>query len=245
MEFEDAFRRNILKRSRTAKGTSNTTASVKKQPLLKSGDALAAQVERNTGGLVKDAWLSPKSVPIGVSGMRSLTNRWYDIMTAELQDPRVYEADFERVAEAAARLAAKTGKPHRANPRYRVWNPEYLLAPIEPPEIEVAMDAFYAELDERILRCSAKNLTQAELLAFADHTIESVIHPWADGCGRIATTMVMWLSLIVPGFRLPEFGERDEHYANIRDLVRHTEYFVRCLGGSAPAKLPESAPEPT
>ncbi len=54
--FSRIFKGNIEKRSRTAKGVSNTGSSSKKKKLLKSGDALKCQVAENTILLVATVW---------------------------------------------------------------------------------------------------------------------------------------------------------------------------------------------
>ncbi len=105
----------------------------------------------------------------------------------------------------------------------------YTKTRLEPLQLEFAMDHFYDELLLNIEAARKGVISQAGLMAYADHMIDGEIHPWADGCGRSATAAVMWLSMILPGGALPVFGERAEHYASIHDRAEHTKYFERCL----------------
>lgn len=154
---------------------------------------------------------------------------WYDIINHGLQDPDAYRREHERLEMEAERLRGKTGQPYRINRRYRVWNFSYGSLNLAPVELELAMDRFYTDLSRKIKMAKSGEISQAELLVYADHMIEPEIHPWADGCGRNATATVMWLSLLVPGWQLPVFGTRDEHYENIHNLESHTHYYQQCL----------------
>ena len=69
--------------------------------------------------------------------------------------------------------------------------------------------------------------SQAQLLAYVDHVVDQAIHPWADGCGRGSTALVMWISLLYGNF--PCFVDKATHYKNIKDIEAHTVYFQECL----------------
>ena len=90
------------------------------------------------------------------------------------------------------------------------------------------MDLFYAELQSRMMAYQdVRELPQ--ILAWTDRMMDFVLHPWADGCGRMSTAAVMWICRVLKAPRYPYFGPRDEHYAAMKKLDTHTAYFERCL----------------
>ena len=228
-EFSEVFGTNLSARSRTAKGVSDTSTSRQKKPLLKTGGALKAQVEENTERLIEEVWQNSR-LAISPLNLELFANRWYDIINFELQDPEVYKKEHREII-----LRVPDSQLGRANPRFRLWNAEYTTLNLSPEEIPAAMDDFYRDFSARLnaARLNAasnrEDGRQDSLLAHADHMIDSAIHPWLDGCGRWATALVMYASIAVVGFRLPRFGTREEHYANIGNLERHTDYFALCL----------------
>lgn len=231
--FSNVFQRNIRTRSRTAKGSSDTSVSPKKKGLLKSGDELIAQVAENTNALIQSVWYGAFQDPLTAAEIRTLMECWYDLINHNLQDPNMYSEEQKNLRRQALRLARREGLLHRINPRYRVWDAAYTSRKIPPVRLELAMDEFYKALSEKVSIARRGGLTQAELLAWADHMIDSGIHPWSDGCGRHATATVMWLSMLVSDFTLPIFGTREEHYSTIEDIAGHTRYFKKCLRGDA------------
>lgn len=154
---------------------------------------------------------------------------WDSIINQSLQDPDAYLASYTRLCQTAEALKEATGFDYRINKRYRTWPISYTKANLEPVQLELAMDFFYNELASKIALAQEKQVSQAELLAYADLIIDGEIHPWADGCGRNATASVMWLSLFHNDFKLPVFGNREEHYTSIHDLAKHTKYYEICL----------------
>jgi hypothetical protein len=66
-------------------------------------------------------------------------------------------------------------------------------------------------------------------MAYADLMIDGELRPWLDGCGRVAATLVMWIARTL-GAPLPLFDTSKEvHKMTIRDLDRHTGYFLKCI----------------
>ncbi len=237
-EFARVFRHNLNSRSRTAKGVSDVSASPGKKPLVLSGPALEQQVAHNTNLLVLSVWKSDKWEGQGTKQVRELVESWNQLVNNGLQIARDYRDEQEEVYKRAKELAERTGKRHHLNRLYRVVTPPYLAAPLPPEEIEVAMDQFYLELLANTILAYFNELPQEELLAWVDYQMEKAIHPWADGCGRTATAIVMWLSLLDPErFRFPVFGTRDEHYAALKagDLQGHAAYYKLCLERDLPA----------
>lgn len=226
--FRAIFCHNLNERSRTAKGKSDTAVSDKKKKLIKDGRELEGQVRENTDLLVNSVWDSACSDNIQPVRLRPLMEKWNSLINRGLQKPEDYFEYRKKLEQEASDLAAKTGKNYRINPAYRVWDVPYGLK-IPPVELELAMDDFYLILYSKILFTLKGEVEQAELLAYADVMSDSRIHAWADGCGRISTALVMWLSALDSKFNFPVFSERFEHYAAIQDLGRHVEYYKVCL----------------
>jgi hypothetical protein len=227
--FSRVFEENLYKRSRTAKGISNTATSSGKRKLLKEGEELKAQVQKNTVDLVRLVWDSARMMPKNADELRAIMEEWYDCIHRDLQDPAAYAVEQQKLEAIAALRRRDTGRNWRINPRYRVWTVSYTNLKFEPLELELAMDDFYRLCLEKLQAARAGRMAQAELLAFADRMLDGEIHPWADGCGRHATASLMYLSLLSLDFKFPTFGSREEHYASIQDREAHTEYFRRCL----------------
>lgn len=232
-EFKKIFSENLEKRSRTAKGVSDTSTSSGKKKLLKEGKELKKLVEENTLVLARSVWLRGSLLRANavVSGaeIRALMEAWDSVINFGLQDPDAYLPQYEKLCAEVAELNGKLGVLHKVNPRYRMWRVSYTKANLDPLQLEFAMEYFYKELSAKIISAKEGRLPQAELLAYADHMIDGEIHPWADGCGRSATAAVMWLSILSRDFILPVFGDRKEHYASIHDMAEHTKYFEKCL----------------
>lgn len=228
-DFSRIFQENLIKRSRTAKGISDTSSSTDKKKLLKSGNELRAQVEKNTKSLIESIWNGHGAIPKNPYEIRAIMEHWYDIINDGLQDPDAYEENYKKLEKAALSLRQQDRCNWRVNRRYRVWTPPYINADLTPLQLEFTMDQFYEVLLIDIGAVMNGDLDQAEILAYADCMIDGVIHPWADGCGRNATAAIMWLSLLRSDFQLPVFAERDEHYRTIRDLTAHATYFEECL----------------
>lgn len=226
--FWAVFHQNLTKRSRTAKGKTDTAVSNKKKKLLKEGTDLGEQVKRNTDLLIRSVWDSAGTENVDLVKTRQLMEYWNAVINKDLQGSNIYLEEIKKLEQEAIELAQKTGKAYRINRAYRVWDVPYGLK-IPPVELELAMDEFYQELVAKIKLALDRRLLQAELLGYADRMSDSGIHAWADGCGRISTALVMWLSVLVPGFTMPLFGTREEHYQTIQDLAEHTKYYQRCL----------------
>lgn len=232
--FARVFSENLTKRSRTAKGISETSISPAKKPLLKSGEELKKQVRENTEKLIRFVWECGIFVwecgtildiehNLNYSRIRWFCENCDRLINSGLIDPLQYEKERELLRKNTHSLSLITGIGYKINAAYRVWNVSYCGTEIPLCELEYAMRNFYATLAREIPRHPQKRV-----LAFADHMMDGVIHPWADGCGRNATALVMWMSFL-SGYTLPVFGSRGEHYASICDLDAHTEYFRRCL----------------
>lgn len=252
--FVRIFSENLERRSRTAKGISETSVNPAKKPLLKSGKELKKQVAKNTEKLIRFVWECGTPFEVGDkinSGyIRKFCEKCDQIINFKLTDFLQYEKEIlflRRKAYSLSHLMGLSDLSYSVNAAYRVWNVSYCGVEIPLCKLEEAMENFYEKIETtieipgyiyafsdhmRMIKIpelhSKKHGAQKRILAFVDHMMDGVIHPWADGCGRNATALVMWLSLL-PGYKLPIFGSREEHYASLCDLDAHTEYFGRCL----------------
>jgi hypothetical protein len=221
-EFCNTFFTNVWRRSRTAKGEVNTKVSGLKLPLLLTGEDLQGQLNVNlqkTAGLIHKEVAAKNS--IDPAWCESIFNVWFDQLQYGLLDLSGYR---EKGLSLGLLLA---------NYRYRIWEVNYNPTSPKPMEIGARMQVFYRQLIDRMptLAVLSDIESVARLLAFVDRELDSVIHPWLDGCGRFATAVVMWVAARVSKMPLPQFGMHEEHYKAIKTLETHTDYFLRCLGG--------------
>jgi hypothetical protein len=204
-EFVTAFLDNVRVRSRTFGGEYDSSASELKEPQLAvASDALPDLVHANSLRVADAIWA--EGIGGGDTGPRVIRSR---------------VEGWERIVNASLQPAGA--------PIYRTWTPPYTWW--GPEEIEFVLDWFYARLSHMIASARDGIVSNAEVIAFADYMVDGEIHPFADGCGRVATALIMWLSLVLPSERLPRLRERDEHYAAIRtrDFCKHVRYFETLL----------------
>lgn len=258
--FRLAFRENVRRRSRTAKGSDKgSLTSSSKLPLLLQGEALAARTAENVERLVDDVWrerlgldegryprvMAPELLP---DALRWHCERWYDIASDGLVDDAGYAERFDELERDAARVAAFYPVGTTANRRYRLWTPGYTTLKVPPILLERHMDEFYSSFAGMLRAAAARRFPPgpendpegrdlARIMAYADVMLDGEVHPWLDGCSRVATAAVMWIAAsfgTVPPLFAPT---KPEHYETIRDIDRHERYILGCvdrfLGSSA------------
>jgi len=240
--FEAVFRENIRRRSRTAAGQDKgSETSSSKKPLALQGEALAAKVAENTQVLILDvgatADLWARAGRTRITGLREACERWFDIVNDGLYGPDAYGAEIGQLEKEAAKLGPLLGAEFAVNRRYRLWTPQYTTIKLPPVLLEPFMSAFYEMLDDMVF---AEELSRddgspadpargAAIMAYADLMMDGELHPWMDGCGRVSTALVMFISRLL-GLPPPLFAEtKDLHYAAIRDQWEHTIYYVEAL----------------
>lgn len=227
--FLTLFVENTEKRSRTSTGVGDTSVSVAKKGLLKTGEDLKRQVRENTMALAKNIWETPRA-RLEASLVRSFLESWFDIIHADILDRGAHASEQSQWGKHSVTMMY--GLLCRVNNKYRFWEVKYAYPEESPPPeyLEIWMDAFYAELVKKMTQTNGKSVNSvAKLLAWADREMDFIIHPWSDGCGRLSTALVMWLALRVSEVGLPKFGTREEHYRAMKITTRHTEYFLKCL----------------
>lgn len=94
------------------------------------------------------------------------------------------------------------------------------------------MEVFYGRLAELVSLAERRYPSWSdtlEAMAYADLMTDGELRPWLDGCGRVATALVMWIARVT-GARLPLFSESKEvHKMSIRDLDKHRLYFLESI----------------
>ena len=217
--FEQTFFENNAKRSRTVRGSGMTDVSPLKLPLLVSGEERSRQLDLNFDRVIKSTWRSAHEV-IGISTLRLLFRDWIESLSEGLVDLKGY---------------TKLRKEHgltSPNPYYRLWEISYHKNNPKPTEIEVRLNLFMQALCARIESPQSLRVpeTLADVLSFADREIDLIIHPWLDGCGRFATTLLMWIALRSGTGLLPHFRAREDHYeAMEKSAEAHSAYLRLCL----------------
>lgn len=220
VRFRDIFLENVRLRSRTVKGDIHTNVSALKLPLLLKGRELQEQLDvnlRRTAEILHDGVLQQGD--ISPAWCKNVFDVWFD----QLQDGLLDVSGYDRERNVL-------GLPS-FNPRYRIWEVNYDPKSPKPEKIGECMQSFREQLVGKmsLVAVSPNKETVAPLLAFVDRELDRVIHPWLDGCGRFATSAVMWVSARMFGVGLPKFGTREEHYKAISTIETHTDYFLRCL----------------
>lgn len=222
--FHEAINDNNARRSRTVQTkVGHTGVSPLKLRLLKSGEELEAQLAKNTLEATELAWKSA-AIPMEKLDFKQMFLEWIAALNAGTVDVEGYR-----------KLRQNHSELSRVGDYYRLWEIAYDPRNPRPTEIEFCLKEFIAQLPTRMKRIEQSGIhidriALAALLAYADHEIDRIIHPWVDGCGRFATLLVMWLALRIDGVRsLPKFGAQEEHYAAIAEYHTHQEYMRRCL----------------
>lgn len=239
--FERVFRLNVERRSRTAKGRDEgSKTSSKKKPLLLQGDALKAQVAANVERLISVVWRTSTDAATANdcsdASQKALCERFYDIVNEGLYGPEAYVDELRQLQDAAAKLEDAFGRKLPTNPRYRLWTPMYTYSQVSPLLLGSEVERFYGDLSGRLGDALALKGVEAlttedvaELLAYIDVMQDGELHPWLDGCGRVATAHVMWVCNSL-GHVPPLFAPtKDEHYADIRDPKAHARYYLECF----------------
>lgn len=240
--FEAVFRENVRRRSRTAAGKDKGSETSKdKKPLVLQGAALAAKVAENTERLIADVaetadrWAADMPHKTG-EAVAEACERWFDVVNDGLYGPGAYAEELAALERDAAKVGPLLELPLAVNRRYRLWTPQYTTMKVPPVLLETFMSAFYDLLGGMLFDAGFARdgvpcdpARTAAVMAYADLMMDGELHPWMDGCGRVSTALVMAIARAL-GAPPPLFAEtKDGHYATIRDLMPHTEYYVAAM----------------
>jgi len=230
--FLEVFRQNFFRRSRTAHGRDENLDMPDKKPLLINGNALRAAAMRNGERLARDVLKTERPACWDASVLREHCERWFDIANAGIYGPDWYEEEFAALEADAEIVGRVRGTPVSVNPRYRFWTPQHTLMKVPPLLLEDQMSIFYARLAHLMDRAQDHFPSWGdtlEAMAYADLMTDGELRPWLDGCGRVATALVMWITRTL-GVPLPLFAPNKEvHRMTYRDLDRHRLYLLECI----------------
>ncbi len=230
--FLTVFKMNFVRRSRTAHGRDENLGGPLKKPLMMAGDELKHVAMRNCVRLADDVLRTPRPAAWDAASIRAHCERWFDIVNDGIYGPDWYEEEYAALEQDAALVGRVRGSAVRINPKYRLWTPEHTLTKVPPLLLEEQMDVFYGRLADLVERAGRRfpswNDT-IEAMAYADLMTDGELRPWLDGCGRIATAIVMWIARCA-GAPLPLFAASKEvHKMTYRDLDKHRLYFLECI----------------
>jgi hypothetical protein len=236
--WEKIFRENIKRRSRSASGRQDQgTASPMKKPTLRSGDELAAQVWYNTGVLIESVAgavdVTLRGEPLTAQVLRLMCEQWFDVVNDGLSSAAQYANEIGELKALIGRTAlARFACPLELNSRYRLWTPAYLGLQIPPAFLVQVMERFYEHAVKDVLALRGKPFTIRDVavrLAEVDLIMDAEVHPWRDGCGRVTTALIMWVSGVLE-VAPPLFAETYEgHIATYGDSDAHKAYLMQCL----------------
>lgn len=186
---------NLEKTSRTAKGISDISSSAEKPKLAEEGELLKEKTRENFEKAVQFVWQEKY--------------HYFD-------NPKELRSFIEQIAGIINEGLLKKGQG-----LFRTWRTK--LEHQTPPEnIEKDFDNFVVELYNKIHMPHADGHSIA---AFIEQQIDSRIHPFSDGCGRIAKVLSAWI-LARYHLPLPKWTTRDEYYENIeKDFSTWEKYF--------------------
>lgn len=204
--FQQIFLANMRTKSNTVRTQEVHRAHDDKPTYRLAGEALRLELDQRVLEVAADVYMSMRS-NWNPHMIAQRVERWHRSMTEEL-----YAEQHDEIA-------------------YRTWPLEYNPQATPSDDIKGDLAFFYNFLSDRSFTMEHYRIPTSlpGHLAWIDREFDRVIHPFADGCGRIATSLVMWFSLAHGGGILPRFTSREEHYASIDSIDAHTNYYARIL----------------
>lgn len=204
MEFDcwfSAVESNFLSLSRTAKGVGDGTSSPHKPKLLiADGPQLAEKVKSNLRNAAGYLW------------------QWRSVDVNRL--------DFHFVAEQAARHVS-AGLLSEERSIYRTWSPQgkYLHWP-KPHQVESEWSDFCRVFSGLLRNNSMKPFV---LAADLERSVDLVIHPFEDGCGRTGKLLSSFV-LLRHDLMPPLLTARDEYYKKMNGTFQEwVDYYEKCM----------------
>jgi hypothetical protein len=186
--FRTVYERNLITTSRTSRGTSDTSVSDQKEKSLLAEEELIAQVEINKEKLLQFI----------------------------LENSQMSIKDPVRVKELILAVAKIVNAGIVSDPAaFRTWEVKYAENSPLPGELPEAMDDFYESLLQKIRMAEEGKIRPAEIGAWIEYEIDKILHPFADGCGRISKA-ISALILSCLKSPLPLFDSRENYYAQMK-----------------------------
>ncbi len=188
--FQQSFSENMETMSRSAKGISDTSVSKDKEKLDLEGEELANQVKENISGLARYIWENKLKQFKTVDDIRKLVNDIADLANNKLSEKRAPNA-------------------------FRSHEVPYGRK-VHPDEVEKEMETFYSNLLEKINEADRGGLDPKNLAKWIELELNKNIHPYADGCGKIATGISTFF-LARYNNSLPHYDSRDDYYGAMNE----------------------------
>ena len=201
---------NNRRLSRTHKGHSDTGSSDDKRPLLLSGPALRAQIERNAEEVGK--FVHAQGVSLHPRSAREVRSILFQV--ADLTNQGTLPQGRFRTWPIAANQPPLTGGPTISGPD----------AKVSPDSIESELDDFCAGVWHRWPEISSDPVP---LAAWAEWELNAgPLHPFYDGCGRISRYFAA--ALLVRGSCLiPLFENSTSYFFHANQGRDHFEVYFR------------------
>ncbi|MEP7167473.1 MAG: Fic family protein [Candidatus Woesebacteria bacterium] len=182
-DFENTFYQNTLDTSRTAKGEKDTSVSTLKEGTTLSAQELQEQVRQNVHRTSEHIW----------------NNRLEPITTPET------------LRELLKEIALEVNTNIDDGLKLRDWEVKYgrKVLPGEPLKLEMA--TFYDEMFTKMRLAEKAKIDPYEMAAWIEWKLDADLHPFADGCGRIAKA---WSAFFLVRLEkpLPRYSSRKAYY---------------------------------
>lgn len=182
--FNNSFKENINSVSRTAKGISDTSVSEEKIKLSLEKEKLEEQVSKNTDEIIKYIWENKERKFESAQDIKDLLKEVASITNNKLTEK---EPDT-----------------------FRTWDTGYGRK-VSYEELDNEMNKFYQMLLKKEQEVASGKLKIEELAPWIELEIDRHLHPYADGCGRIAKAISNFF-LVRYDHKLPDYSSRDEYY---------------------------------
>jgi|GEM_PF-1392742 len=182
--FKKVMTDNLEATSRSAKGVSDTSVSTEKNKLLKEGEDLSEQIKTNQNHLVEYIW---ENKNIEINSEEDIENIIKNI-TDVVNDKLVSE-------------------PYK----FRIWPVKYGRK-VSPENIENEMNNFYLNAYTKLKEVEHDELNPNSYARWLEVEIDKSIHPFQDGCGRIAKAVSAFF-LVRFNKPLPYYESREKYYA--------------------------------
>lgn len=179
----EGFDHNTQVTSRTAKGNVDTSVSARKEGTSLNVNETKQRVAENTGNIVEYVWAHK-----------------YDPITS----PSQLKTHFTELA-----LLVNSGIQDGV--KLRTWDVPYGHKIAPGAELEQAVETFYQRCWKFLHIAEKGHMDSRDLASWVEWEVDAGMHPFADGCGRIAKA---WSAFLLTRLdtKLPVHESRDQYY---------------------------------
>ena len=195
-EFIDQFVNIVKITSRTAKGISDTSVSQQKEKTLIEGEDLVDQVNINTHDVAEYLW-----------NLRNVEINTVDDLK------NILKVSAKKINNQIGMFALRT------------WEVKYGRK-VNPEDLPQEMENFYQQYFDKLKQVQNNELSAHELASWIEWSVDTDLHPFVDGCGRISKA---WSGLVISmtGQRQPTHESREEYYKAINgDADQFKQYYL-------------------